>query len=129
MHTRSAPRARDLGRGAAWTHHGAQESENPSPNALAHPKSCDSGAAKLLGRQEGGPGRLHTRGRDLRADRTSTSGRSRRLYSRGVQARRASLQGGLCITPGQKIGVRPGSSASGFGYRPTAATAAALGLK
>lgn len=32
------------------------------------------------------------------------------------------------MTPGQKIGVRPGNSASGFGYRATA-TAAAPGLK
>lgn len=114
-------------RGALGRNHGAQDSESSSLNALAQPNSCDSGAAKLLGRQEGGLG-MHTRGHDLRAGRTSTTGRSQ-LYSRGVQARRASLQGGLCITPGQKIGVRPGSSASGLGYRPTAATAAALGLK
>lgn len=71
---------------------------------------------------------MRTKDQDLRTGRTRTTGRGK-LYSRGVQARRASLQGGLCITPGQKMGVRPGSSASGLGYRPTAATAAALGLK
>lgn len=97
-------------------------------NALAEPKSCDSGAAKLLGSQEGARIPMHIRRHDPRAGRTRTTV-VRRLYSRGVQARRASLQGGLCITPGQKMGVRPGSSASGLGYRPTAATAAALGLK
>lgn len=36
------------------------------------------------------------------------------------QGTRGSRQGELCITPGQKIGALPGSSASGFGYRDTA---------
>lgn len=49
-------------------------------------------------------------------------------HLRGEHANLASLQCGFCMTPGQKIGVRPGRSASGFGYRATA-TAAALGLK
>lgn len=92
----------------------AQENENPSLNGLARTKLCDSGVAKLLGRQEGGPSACTPRALTReRAQRAQTGhGRS---YSRGVQARRASLQGGLCITPGQKIGVRPGSSASGLG--------------
>lgn len=33
---------------------------------------------------------------------------------------RGSRHGEPCITPGQKMGARPGSSASGFGYRDTA---------
>lgn len=37
------------------------------------------------------------------------------------QVRRGSRHGEPCTTPGQKIGGRPGSSASGFGYRDTAA--------
>lgn len=36
------------------------------------------------------------------------------------QGTRGSLHGEPCITPGQKMGARPGSSASGFGYRDTA---------
>lgn len=36
------------------------------------------------------------------------------------QGTRGSLHGEPCITPGQKIGALPGSSASGFGYRDTA---------
>lgn len=36
------------------------------------------------------------------------------------QGTRGSLQGEPCITPGQKMGALPGSSARGFGYRDTA---------
>ncbi|TNN44229.1 hypothetical protein EYF80_045557 [Liparis tanakae] len=60
-------------------------------------------------------------------DITRDSGNPTKLL-RGEQEKRASLQWGLCITPGQKIGVLPGRSAKGFGYRATA-TAAAPGLK
>lgn len=73
------------GGGGTWKR--AQGSQSPSMNALAEPKSCDSGAAKLLGSQEGARIPMHIRRHDPRAGRTRTTV-VRRLYSRGVQARR-----------------------------------------
>lgn len=81
------------GHGAQWSVLGREETAEEGSLAWAGPRRVRGLVAAPRGGR-GGP-----------AER----------YSRGVQARRASLHGGLCMTPGQKMGVLPGSSASGLG--------------
>lgn len=97
-----------LSRGSAAARSGTGHGAEPSPRSAG--SSCPRCPQFALR----GPGRGGVGGGGHRRARPVAS------HLPG-QVRRGSRHGEPCTTPGQKIGGRPGSSASGFGYRDTAA--------